>query len=167
MSPETTEHRDTLKILRMVGALSRVHDNITDRFTQARWGLTVGQMRLLVSLLPEESARTLELAHRLFTDPGTVSGLLRRLVQKNLITTRQYEADRRVQLVSLTPEGRRIRQEFLATAPQELPFLDAALRLGDQDRAELVRLLVKFGNLLIGDEDVTGLMETLDYSLER
>ena len=49
-----------------------------------------------------------ELSQRMMVSNGNVTGLSERLVALGLLDRRQSRSDRRAQIVSLTPEGRRV-----------------------------------------------------------
>lgn len=160
-SPDQAE---IVLIMRLVGAIHRVQENTMDRYTQQEWGLTAGQMRLLLCLTGDGATRTLELAHRLFTDPGTVSGLLRRLARKGLVATEHSPSDRRVQLVSLTPTGRQVRSEFFTRWDSDPQWLQMVSALSGPSRDALRQVLVRHAEALLGAEDSARLMQRLQLS---
>lgn len=150
---------EALQVIRLVAALHRIQDNALQRFVHNLWGLTAGQVRVLMCLVPGEQTRTLELAARLYTDPGTISGLLRRLVHKNLIATRVAAGDRRVQLVSLTPRGEQVREECLRMVPEELPAMAYLTGLAPATRQALLTELRRYATHLVGSAEVDRLLQ--------
>ncbi|BDG61250.1 hypothetical protein caldi_23400 [Caldinitratiruptor microaerophilus] len=150
------------QIIRLIGAIQRAQENQIDRFAQANWNLTSGQLRLILSLIPGRAHRTLELARRLYTDPGTVSGLLHRLTRKGLVTCRQSNRDRRVQLVSLTPAGERIRAEYQRRSRRELAPYRYAAMLSQEERHQLLDCLTRYAAHLMGEEEAQSFLQLVE-----
>src|SRR5262245_30271054 len=73
-----------------------------------------------------------ELAHHMHCDNSNITGLVDRLSERGLVERQPAPGDRRVKLVALTDEGRRIRDELIrrrSEAPPEIAALsDADLR---------------------------------------
>lgn len=158
--------REMVRITRLISAIHRMQENILDRYAHSRWDLTSGQLRLVTALLPGHPLRTLELARRLYTDPGTVSGLLRRLIQKGLIVCRHLSEDRRVQLVALTPRGEEIRRQYFDDAARDLPTSTFARHLPLAEQDHLLNTLVRYAAHLVGDQDVHEFLAKVDESME-
>jgi DNA-binding MarR family transcriptional regulator len=70
-------------------------------------------------------------------DPSNVTGVIDRIERLGLVQRTADPSDRRVRLLSLTPEGRRVRRKIDA----ELETVPALAALGPRDRSELARLL--------------------------
>lgn len=151
-----------LRITRLISAIHRVQENILERYARSNWGLTAGQLRLVLALVPDQPVRTLELARRLYTDPGTVSGLLRRLTRKGMVLCRQSPDDRRVQMVSLTPFGVEVRNEFQRRSAGELPTAAFAEKIPATERQSLLHTLTKYAGHLMGTEDLQQLLACID-----
>lgn len=101
-------------------------------------GLVLNQFTLLVAIHLVESIPVTRLAQELFTDQTTLTRNLKVLKKRGLIIIEPGE-DRRVRLVSLTPEGR-------AVLAQALPLWEQAqaevkVRFGQQRSQELLSLL--------------------------
>ncbi|WP_404290696.1 MarR family winged helix-turn-helix transcriptional regulator [Glutamicibacter arilaitensis] len=100
----------------------------------ATWQLTYTQYLVLVALWSEGKKPVREIGEMLQLDSGTLSPLLRRLEQKELIERQRDEDDSRVVNVSLTPTGKSLRKE-LAHIPAQiacgtgLPDLESAQAL--------------------------------------
>jgi DNA-binding MarR family transcriptional regulator len=75
-------------------------------------GLVLNQFTLLVSIQLVESTPITRLAQELFTDQTTLTRNLKLLEKRGLVAIAPGE-DRRVKLVSLTPEGRDILAQAL------------------------------------------------------
>jgi DNA-binding MarR family transcriptional regulator len=73
-----------------------------------------------------------ELAQQMHCDNSNITGIVDRLTERGLVERRAAAGDRRVKLVALTPEGRKIRDELIrrrAEPPPEIASLpDADLR---------------------------------------
>ncbi len=82
-----------------------------------RFRLTVAQMRVLLAL-SEERVTQSTLAGTLHCDISNLTGLLRRLERRRLITRTSPDHDRRSKRVSLTVAGRRLQQRLLPVQAQ-------------------------------------------------
>ena len=127
---------DTKEIFRLVVTLSQT---LLSRFEAevTTLDLTVPQAMLLREL--DDGMPMNEVADKLHCDPSNVTGIVDRLERRGLITRRQLETDRRVKLLVLTPEGRRMKrrvESMLATSP-------GLRRLGGADRIALRALLAR------------------------
>ena len=103
----------------------------------AELGLTPLQARTILML--EEPVPMRDLADRLACDASNVTGLADRLEGLSAIE-RVPGADRRQKLLSLTPEGRRLRAELEARTTEGSVLAE---RLNDRESAALARLLRK------------------------
>jgi DNA-binding MarR family transcriptional regulator len=82
------------------------------------------------------------MAESLHCDPSNVTGIVDGLEAKGLAERRPSEGDRRVKLVALTAEGRRLRSKFdreMRKPPQWLRDLSAA------DQRALLAILERAG----------------------
>jgi MarR family 2-MHQ and catechol resistance regulon transcriptional repressor len=75
--------------------------------------------------------------------PGSISVAVDRLFQKGLVTRIDSETDRRVRVVDLTPEGRKLIKRIFNAHAEQLEKL--AQVLSASERAQLVELLKKLG----------------------
>ncbi|WP_432192529.1 MarR family winged helix-turn-helix transcriptional regulator [Streptomyces sp. bgisy027] len=110
-------------------------------------GLTVPRATLLLGLtLKSEPAGMSELGEPLGMSPRSMTVLVDGLEKEGLVRRVTHPHDRRVKLVELTPAGRQVAQRELG------PSHAAAAALFDdftaEERAELLRLLVKVGDSL-------------------
>lgn len=71
------------------------------------------QLHALRLLEPGEELPMRALAQSLFCDPSNVTGIVDRLEARGLIERRGAEHDRRLKILTLTPEGRRVRERAL------------------------------------------------------
>ena len=74
-------------------------------------GLTHPQYLVMLALWEGEPLRVSELADRLSLEPATLSPLLKRLEAAGLVTRRRDPDDERAVAVTLTPAGRRLRED--------------------------------------------------------
>jgi MarR family transcriptional regulator, organic hydroperoxide resistance regulator len=70
-----------------------------------------------------------EMAEAMHCDNSNITGIVDRLEQRGIVERRAAEHDRRVKLIALTPDGKRLREELnrrLAEPPEPLTRLSAA-----------------------------------------
>ena len=92
-------------------------------------GLRPGQAQLLRLLSEDEPVPMRRLACAMRCDPSNVTGLADRLEERGLVERRADPSDRRVKGLALTPEGERVRDEFvsrLMEPPDEIASMSAA-----------------------------------------
>lgn len=111
------ETRARPKILRdhIVGRICRLADamvRMSAEHMQQRWGLRNTDLRLLNVLGDEGPLSVNELSRRALLDQAWVSRSLRALERDKLVTRRNHHRDSRVSLISLTPHGRGIVDQF-------------------------------------------------------
>lgn len=112
----------------------------------ARHGLTPQQAKLLRTLDTPHPMSAL--AGHLGCDPSNVTGLIDRIEHRGLVERTADSTDRRVKLLSLTPAGRRLRDE----ADRELVI--EVVALGGLDRTDVENLVVLLGRFV--PPDATG-----------
>jgi DNA-binding MarR family transcriptional regulator len=92
-----------------------------------------GALRLL------DQPRTMsEIAAVLHCDNSNVTGIVDGLEEKGLATRQPSEADRRVKLIALSPEGRKLRARLMRALEKPPPWVE---RLSEADRQALRDLL--------------------------
>lgn len=79
----------------------------------AEFGLTVGSMRTLLALDPDEPKSMRALAGEWKCDASNVTWLVDRLEERALVERRTSPTDRRVKTVMLTPAGVTLKLELL------------------------------------------------------
>lgn len=92
-------------------------------------GLTVGSMRTLLSLDPEQPKPMRALAEEWKCDASNVTWLVDRLEERGLVERRSAPPDRRVKTVVLTAAGEKLKAELLERMyrpPEELVALPRA-----------------------------------------
>ncbi|WP_076460894.1 MarR family winged helix-turn-helix transcriptional regulator [Limosilactobacillus caccae] len=80
----------------------------------AEIGLTYTQYVVMMVLWEEHTIVTRELRDKVFLDSGTLTPVLKKLVEKGFITKERSQADARDLIVTLTPKGADLRQDALA-----------------------------------------------------
>jgi len=88
-----------------------------------------------------------EIGSTTLLSPANVSGLVERLVRKELVTREENPADRRKKLVLLTSKGIDIMDYFIPDSANFLQELFSSLRL--EDRKQLQELLFRLSEMLI------------------
>jgi MarR family transcriptional regulator, organic hydroperoxide resistance regulator len=94
-------------------------------------GLAPMQLHALRLIEPGAELPMSALAGKLFCDASNVTGIVDRLEARGLIERRPASYDRRVKLLALTDEGRRVREAAWQQLSQPPPEI-AALPLGQQ-----------------------------------
>jgi DNA-binding MarR family transcriptional regulator len=93
--------------LRLLTCTTMIEREVRRRL-RASFDVTLPRFDVLAQLDKAPHGMTLgELSERMMVSAGNITGLVERLVAQGLLARRRSPKDRRVQLVSLTPEGRR------------------------------------------------------------
>jgi DNA-binding MarR family transcriptional regulator len=95
----------------------------------AELGVSPGDLKALMRLIPGQSAQMRELAHRWRCDASTVTWIVDRLESQGLAQREPQESDLRVKVVALTEKGKRLRARLLDDLyrpPPQLAQLSAA-----------------------------------------
>lgn len=99
--------------------------------------LTYTQYIVMMVLWEEKEINVKELGKRLLLDSGTLTPVLKRLEQKNLVTRRRDEKDERNLIVNVTQDGEKLKDKAVEI-PQKMV---GCVNLNKKDAAELYRLL--------------------------
>ena len=102
------DHKTELRLwLRLLTCTTLIENEVRRRL-RYNFDITLPRFDLLAQLDRTPDGMTLgELSQRMMVSNGNITGLVDRLVGQGLIRRRPAPNDRRVQIVSLTPEGRR------------------------------------------------------------
>ena len=104
-----------------------------------KYDLTVVQLHSLGAMNPGLAIPMNELSYILLCDASNVTGICDRLLTQGYIKREENPADRRVKLITLTPEGEKLRAILFEEISQyELPEMK---RLTDAQRDELKSML--------------------------
>jgi DNA-binding MarR family transcriptional regulator len=128
------EARETAALL--IEVTERTRQNFAD--VAAQFELTTAQARALLALGGTVPMRSL--ADHLRCDASNVTGIADRLETRGLVTRQSREGDRRVKLLALTDDGRRVRASLEAAMLDASPVMAA---LDSAERETLRALLAK------------------------
>lgn len=146
---------ETLPLMTLVDAGNVAQRGLEKRLSSLK--LSVAQQRILALVYFAKEALTPSmLAALLLQETHSVSGLLNRLEDRDLITRTRDRQDRRVVWVELTPEGRKVAEEAISIVVAMSKELDPVLR-GPKaaDMVEVVRKVRDHGFKIAGvREDV-------------
>ena len=102
-------------------------------------GLTYTQYIVFLVLWEKDGIPVGELGKKLYLDNGTLTPLLKKLESAGYISRSRDKADERVVIVTLTEEGRALKERA-----KEIPLkLGACVRMDEQDAENLYTLLYK------------------------
>ena len=103
------DHEAELRLwLRLLTCTTLIERELRRRLRNS-FNVTLPRFDLMAQLDKTPSGMTLgELSKRMMVSNGNITGLVERLVAQGLLDRRASPSDRRVQLVSLTAEGRRV-----------------------------------------------------------
>ncbi|MFZ4516865.1 MAG: MarR family winged helix-turn-helix transcriptional regulator [Microthrixaceae bacterium] len=126
---------------RLHGALLGVMNVMREHLERvaAEHALSPQQAVSLFRLGTEEALSMRELAGELHCDPSNVTGIADRLEERGLVSRHHREGDRRVKLLALTDDGRRLRADLADEVNRGVPGLSA---LAPSDQQELLRILL-------------------------
>lgn len=103
--------------------------------------LTMVQLQALGIVKPGTAVPMNFLATILLCDASNITGIVDRLLQRKLIERTEKPEDRRVKMISLTPEGEKLRRQIFSEFPDyELPQFK---QLTEDERNCLRNILTK------------------------
>ncbi|MBS7813478.1 MarR family winged helix-turn-helix transcriptional regulator [Roseococcus pinisoli] len=126
--------------------LRRAHQRYQSLFQEyaAGLGLTGPQFATLVRLAELGSATQNHLGRLAAMDSSTVQGVVRRLIDRGFIQTGSNPMDRRMRVLTITPEGERLLQEGQAAGQRANDTLMAMLTPAERDH--LLELLQRLSD---------------------
>ncbi|MCR5691306.1 MAG: MarR family transcriptional regulator [Eubacterium sp.] len=104
-----------------------------------RLDLTYTQYIAMMVLWEQDQISVKDMGARLFLDSGTLTPLLKALEKKSYVTRERSKEDERSLLVSLTEEGRALREKAVLVPAQ----MGACIPIEAEDAQELYRILHK------------------------
>ncbi|TCH97441.1 MarR family transcriptional regulator [Roseococcus sp. SYP-B2431] len=121
--------------------LRRAHQRYQSLFQEcsAGLGVTGPQFATLVRLSELGRATQNHLGRAAAMDSATVQGVVRRLIERGLICTSADPMDRRMRVLTITPEGEALLREAQAAGQRANEALTAALSA--EERASLLEML--------------------------
>jgi len=139
---QPVQDRDAYRLDGSVGhLLRRAHQRYQSMFQEAAagLGLTGPQFAALVRLSEIGRATQNHLGRLAAMDSATVQGVVRRLIDRGLIRTAADPMDRRMRVLTITPEGAALLPDAQAAGERANEALMASLT--PRERASLVALL--------------------------
>jgi DNA-binding MarR family transcriptional regulator len=136
------DHKDELRLWLRLFTCKELIESEVRRRLRASFDVTLPRFDLMAQLDRAPKGMTLgELSQRMMVSNGNVTGLVERLLEQGIIDRRPSDKDRRAQIVTLTPEGRRF---FRAMARANANWIGEMLaELSQTDIETLLRLLAK------------------------
>lgn len=138
--PETgVEHFGCVWHLSTLGHLVQ-----TDLDRVARtFGLSFADLEFLgmLPIEPRQAPRAIDIASSLYVSPAAVSARVARLVKLGLIVREPAEDDGRAHILSVTPKGRDLLAQALATIAKEANIVQFFARLNPEDQQAFTRIL--------------------------
>lgn len=136
------DHEAELRLwLRLLTCTTLIESEVRRRLRDA-FDVTLPRFDLMAQLDKAPNGMTLgELSQRMMVSNGNVTGLAERLVEQGLLDRRASPTDRRAQIVSLTPEGRRVFRTMARAHEGWIADIFAALTPDDIET--LMQLLAK------------------------
>lgn len=142
-SASIAENRAAERALNAIRSVVRAL-RINTRAIELQMGISLAQLFVLQQLADRPAESLNDLAERTATHQSSVSVVVRRLVDRGLVTRTSSAADRRRIEIDVTPEGR----SLLAGAPVTIQtqMMNALRRLPAADQAHLADLLERWLN---------------------
>lgn len=103
---------------RLADLMFRLLTNCTEKEVRhvAKYGVTVAEFRCLKALLANESVNMNQLAQEMHITNSRMTRIIDNLVEKKLVLRIENEQDRRMNFVTLTPDGQLKAQTMLQSA---------------------------------------------------
>jgi DNA-binding MarR family transcriptional regulator len=133
-------------ILRALRRITRAID-LHSRFLSNTFGLTGPQLVCLRAIALEETTPS-RLAQRVALSQATVTGIIDRLVSRQLVVRERSTKDRRVVTVRITGAGRRLIEE--APSPLQESFVEELTRLPQAEQHQIRDILNRVATMMGG-----------------
>ena len=104
-------------------------------------GITYPQYLVLMVLWEKDNQPVNDIAHRLLLETNTVTPLLQRMEKLGIVSRKKGEQDKRQQIVSLTPKGKKLEEEAFAQVPSGMNEQLSACPLRHEDYELLAKEL--------------------------
>ena len=140
------------ELMRSFREIKRTYHNIVQKDAE-KVGITGVQLVVLRILSENEQINLGELAQRLKITNSSLSGIIDRLVQANLIIRDRSKQDRRALILTLTPEGENVVK--VATGPDSHLYkkINRILEIPEEDLKNLLRIHNEILHKLTSGED--------------
>jgi DNA-binding MarR family transcriptional regulator len=144
-----SEFESSSKIINLIRNLNksmrhRFHDFMQDS------GLTFPQLSVISTLTKNGELKVSVLSDKIGLSDSTVSGILDRLEQKNIIRRERNQDDRRVVKIALTEGSRKFCKDFHKRAEEH--FSNLLKRLSEQEIKDIIKGLETLNSVLSNDE---------------
>ncbi|MBU3191825.1 MarR family transcriptional regulator [Clostridium bowmanii] len=133
--------------LKTLIALSRCTQNVhkTEYKTIKEGGLTVSQFAVLEILYHKGDLKVCEIIERILSTGGNMTVVIDNLVKVNLVKRCTHPKDRRVNLISITEEGKSVMRDIF---PKHLENINEIFsNLTSQEKINLIGLLKKLSGV--------------------
>lgn len=102
-------------------------------------GITYTQYLVFMLLWAEDGLSVGDLCSRLYLDSGTLTPMLKKMEEKNLVERRRSKDDERVVRIYLTEEGKKMKEKAAAIPLQ----VGSCIRISPEEASALYTLLYK------------------------
>ncbi|HYM21009.1 MAG TPA: MarR family transcriptional regulator [Candidatus Kapabacteria bacterium] len=125
----TIPHSVSLETRNIINSIRRLVQSIrvASRDSEKKVGLSAAQLFVLQKLKEEHGLSLNDLAERTLTHQSSVSVVIKRLVEKDLVRRERSDEDGRQLVLGITPKGRRLlvraphaKQDWLITALEQM-----------------------------------------------
>ena len=118
-----------------------------------RFGLTGPQASVLHAINQMGSMSSANLSRKLHVTPGNITGIVDRLEKKGLVSRERKIEDRRVVLITLTPQGRQLADEL--PDPVEIKLIAGLSQLPPDEIQSLDRAISQIFEIVDADLEAT------------
>jgi DNA-binding MarR family transcriptional regulator len=144
-----SEFESSSKIIDLIRNLNksmrhRFHDFMQDS------GLTFPQLSVISTLTKNGEVKVSVLSNKIGLSDSTVSGILDRLEQKNIIRRERNQDDRRVVKIALTEGSRKFYKDFHKRTEEH--FSNLLKRLSEQEIKDIIKGLETLNSILSNGE---------------
>lgn len=99
-------------------AQSAMHRRLFQNFRKAGLEVSPEQWGIMLMLLKNDGIQQSEIAGRMGRNDSSITRIIDNLSQKGYVERRPHEADRRINLIFLTKEGKALQQKLMQAAAQ-------------------------------------------------
>lgn len=134
--------------LKLVIAMSRSHNALFSKIQKniESFGLNPSEFGVLELLYHKGDQPVQKVAEKILVTSGTITYVIKKLEQKELVERKRCEEDKRVYYVTLKSKGQQLMGDIF---PRHEAFLDKLFsNINKDDRETLVELLFKLNNNL-------------------
>ena len=145
-SIDSENSQDSVKtVIRLIRRLIQADELYTKELAK-KYHVSAPQLHCLLTLHEEGPLPPSVIAKNIMVNSSTVTGIIDRLEQKNLVVRTRKSLDRRVITIELTEAGRELAEN--APAPIQQKIVDGLKRLPQSNRDQIVNGLTMLTSLL-------------------